>query len=417
MSAASSCTYRFISSSLADLPDRREYDVIIRQQPERAKMSVPNERDRRPIDPPPILQMQWLNCSEDDIKKSLQSPFYYLVANIVRDDDPSQLLLPSQEYLSGSTVSSLYRLRDIDNSDGGFFVFGDLAVKKEGRYRLHFSLFEITEGTVQNRKTLLSDAFTVYLPKRFPGPHEATFLSRTFCDQGVKMRIRKEHRLTSGGRKRKLDHTTSPSSDDGATSRRPSPSLQSSRQPSPQQQQHGIHMGRWYASTPATTAAPSLTKEMMHAREPVFVQHHHHHHQHSSMPSPPPCTPSMAPQRHTPLPTPASSHFEHPVSTPPPGLADYHYTQQHPPQQHSMFAYHHNSNNSDAPPLTPPSTLGDISPRHSISTSNDRLPSLSAIIADSLPNTSRHLPAPIPSAPAFGTGRVPIQHLLQSHPF
>lgn len=222
----------------------------------------------------------------------------------------------------------------------------------------------------------------------------------------------------SGGRKRKLDHTTSPSSDDGATSRRPSPSLQSSRQPSPQQQQHGIHMGRWYASTPATTAAPSLTKEMMHAREPVFVQQHHHHHHHSSMPSPPPCTPSMAPQRHTPLPTPASSHFEHPVSTPPPGLADYHYTQQHPPQQHSMFAYHHNSNNSDAPPLTPPSTLGDMSPRHSISTSNDRLPSLSAIIADSLPNTSRHLPAPIPSAPAaFGTGRVPIQHLLQSHPF
>lgn len=173
-------------------------------------------------------------------------------------------------------------------------------------------------------------------------------------------------------------------------------------------------MGRWYASTPATaTPAPSHTKELMHAREPVFVQQHHH--QHPSMPSPPPCTPS---QRYS-LSTPTSSHFEHPVSTPPPGLADYHFTQQQP-QQHGMFAYHHhNSNNYDAPPLTPPSTLSDISPRHSISTSHDRLPSLSAIIADSIPNTSRHLPAPIPSAPApaFGTGRVPIQHLLQSHPF
>ena len=67
------------------------------------------------------------------------------MANIVTDDDPETLLLPSQDYLSGSTVSSLYRLRDIDNSDGGFFVFGDLAVKKEGKYRLHFSLFEIVE--------------------------------------------------------------------------------------------------------------------------------------------------------------------------------------------------------------------------------------------------------------------------------
>ena len=49
-------------------------------------------------------------------RKSLQSPFYFLVANIVTEDEPNTLLLPSQDYLSGSTVSSLYRLRDIDNS-------------------------------------------------------------------------------------------------------------------------------------------------------------------------------------------------------------------------------------------------------------------------------------------------------------
>jgi hypothetical protein len=81
--------------------------------------------------------------------------------------------------------------------DGGFFVFGDLAVKKEGKFKLKFSLFEIVEGQVQNRRTILSDTFTVFIPKQFPGPVEATFLSRTFSDQGVKMRIRKEHRLQS----------------------------------------------------------------------------------------------------------------------------------------------------------------------------------------------------------------------------
>jgi hypothetical protein len=31
------------------------------------------------------------------------------------------------------------------NLDGGFFVFGDLAVKKEGKFRLRFSLYEIQE--------------------------------------------------------------------------------------------------------------------------------------------------------------------------------------------------------------------------------------------------------------------------------
>lgn len=50
---------------------------------------------------------------------------------------------------------------------------------------------------VVNRKTILSNVFTVFIPKQYPGPVEATFLSRTFSDQGVKMRIRKEHRLQS----------------------------------------------------------------------------------------------------------------------------------------------------------------------------------------------------------------------------
>lgn len=61
--------------------------------------------------------------------------------------------------LAGTLVSSLHRLKDIDNSgmcyyktsvsitnqtpDGGFFVFGDLSVKIEGEFRLRFSLFEM----------------------------------------------------------------------------------------------------------------------------------------------------------------------------------------------------------------------------------------------------------------------------------
>lgn len=34
----------------------------------------------------------------------------------------------------------------------------------------------------------------VYTAKKYPGPIESTFLSRTFSDQGIKMRVRKEHR-------------------------------------------------------------------------------------------------------------------------------------------------------------------------------------------------------------------------------
>ncbi|KAI8393776.1 velvet factor-domain-containing protein [Radiomyces spectabilis] len=119
-----------------------------------------------------------------------------MVANLI-PCDASAVTLPSQDLFSGSAVSSLYRLRDVDDTDGGFFVFGDLAVKKEGQYRLHFSLFEVFDGHAENRKTIVSEPFTVYLPKRYPGAVESTFLSQTFSDQGVKIRMRKEYRLQS----------------------------------------------------------------------------------------------------------------------------------------------------------------------------------------------------------------------------
>lgn len=48
-------------------------------------------------------------------------------------------------FLTGTPVSSLYHLKDLDNSDAAFFVFPDLGVRKEGRYRLKLSLFEIVE--------------------------------------------------------------------------------------------------------------------------------------------------------------------------------------------------------------------------------------------------------------------------------
>lgn len=36
--------------------------------------------------------------------------------------------------LAGTLVSSLHRLKDVDGTDGGFFVFADLSVKIEGIY-------------------------------------------------------------------------------------------------------------------------------------------------------------------------------------------------------------------------------------------------------------------------------------------
>ncbi|GAA5805478.1 hypothetical protein HPULCUR_010994 [Helicostylum pulchrum] len=181
------CTYRFIESSLATLSEETEYDVEIRQEPKRAKISIINER----------------------------------VANLVTEKDPETPMLPAQDYLSGSTVSSLYRLRDVDNSD-----------------------------KVQNRRTILSETFTVFSPKRFPGPVESTFLSRTFSDQGVKMRIRKEHRLQS--RKRKQENTSLQSTDTSVKRLHTKKSRMIVASPAyadTSSTQHDVFFGRWQATS------------------------------------------------------------------------------------------------------------------------------------------------------------------------
>ena len=91
----------------------------------------------------------------------LQSPYLFMCANLCNADLDNLTPLASQTVLSGTLVSSLHRLKDVDNMgkcsmivqtscihlhgtlDGGFFVFGDLSVTLEGDYRLRFSLFEM----------------------------------------------------------------------------------------------------------------------------------------------------------------------------------------------------------------------------------------------------------------------------------
>lgn len=62
-----------------------------------------------------------------------------MYASLISPDSEDELhLLRDRKTRSttGSIVSSLYRLKDVDNKDGAFFVFPDLSVRMEGSYRL-----------------------------------------------------------------------------------------------------------------------------------------------------------------------------------------------------------------------------------------------------------------------------------------
>lgn len=180
------------------------YTLVLRQQPKQSRMcGVGEKADRRPIDPPPIIQAR-IDAGSSDCTSFLQNPYFFMYASLVPPDSDDELHLlrdGKTRSTTGSVVSSLYHLKDVDNSDAGFFVFPDLSVRMEGSYRLKMSLFEIVGLDVHYCASVFTDVFTVYSAKRFPGMEESTFLSRSFADQGLKIRIRKEIRARTHQRK------------------------------------------------------------------------------------------------------------------------------------------------------------------------------------------------------------------------
>ncbi|KAL4764083.1 protein vosA [Aspergillus foveolatus] len=184
-----------------------DFELIVRQNPNRARVAGGKEKEgkreltgdidlsaeRKPVDPPPIVQIR------------VKEEGTYL-AHLYDAQEDAPASIPPSTALTGTLVSSLHRLKDVDNTDGGFFVWGDLSIKVEGDFRLKFSLFEMRKedeeltGNSSVRtdvvflKSIVSERFTVSPPKSFPGMAESTFLSRSFADQGVKLRIRKEPR-------------------------------------------------------------------------------------------------------------------------------------------------------------------------------------------------------------------------------
>ncbi|KAL2266184.1 hypothetical protein VTJ83DRAFT_5536 [Remersonia thermophila] len=176
-----------------------DFELAVRQQPKYACVAIGKGKERKPIDPPPIVQLM-VNPRKDPARTFLQNPYLILTARLIRkgDDDEDQSG-PKESDLTGTLVSSLYSLKDTDNSQGGFFVFGDLSVRRVGTYRLAFILYELrlAEKECWLLGRTVSDPFVVYATKTFPGLAESTFLTRSFSDQGVRLRLRKDSRTVS----------------------------------------------------------------------------------------------------------------------------------------------------------------------------------------------------------------------------
>ncbi|KDN39948.1 hypothetical protein K437DRAFT_250382, partial [Tilletiaria anomala UBC 951] len=186
-----------------------EYQLTIREQPKHSRMcGIGEKADRRPIDPAPIVQLRVI--THEHAAWYLDNPYYFMYAMLADIETDEELhLLPDGKtrYTTGSCVSCLYHLKDIDGSHQGFFIFPDLSIRVEGRYKLKLCLFETIGHGVYHCKSIYTAPFNVYTAKRFPGMEESTKLSRAFADQGLKVRVRKNPRLRRSAAKKGSDDT------------------------------------------------------------------------------------------------------------------------------------------------------------------------------------------------------------------
>ncbi|KKA17695.1 Sexual development activator VeA, partial [Rasamsonia emersonii CBS 393.64] len=215
------------------------------QQPERARAcgaGAKSSADRRPVDPPPVVELRIYESDPNNDMHKTDITFaynanFFLFATLDTARPIAQPRMsgqpPTCPVLTGVPVAGIAYLDR--PAQAGYFIFPDLSVRHEGRYRLNFNLYEEVKDAkdadkdaplppqdnipqtspmkptapktfLHFRLEVKSVPFTVYSAKKFPGLATSTALSRVVAEQGCRVRIRRDVRMRRRGDKGNKDY-------------------------------------------------------------------------------------------------------------------------------------------------------------------------------------------------------------------
>jgi len=185
-------------------PVRSEFRIQVRQQPVAARSCGFGERDRRVIDPPPIVQLTIddPDVPEEEIRRKLRHPHTVVHCSIYNETgDEDNSAMPEdyrqQRRLMGTLVASPFVGQDEHGEEGCFFSFPDLSCRTPGSFRLKFACVMLEPAAMRAGSkspivaSIMSDVFTVYNAKDFPGMTASSALTKRLKEQGCLISIKK----------------------------------------------------------------------------------------------------------------------------------------------------------------------------------------------------------------------------------
>ncbi|KAL8663190.1 MAG: hypothetical protein Q9168_008137 [Polycauliona sp. 1 TL-2023] len=224
------------------------YNLTVRQQPINCRACGMGERDRRLVDPPPIVQLSLHDfdpTSQADVD-ALKTNYNVLHCSLMDSSGKNISQVPDpydpqkmSRRLTGSLIASQFIGTDPeappstipDARLGCFFIFPDLSCRQTGIYKLRFTLMRIDieimpTGSSKNLviQVVDSDPFEVFTPKDFPGLKASNELMKDLKRQGANVSIKKGHGGDGKGQKRgssvSADEEASERSQEAAAPRR-----------------------------------------------------------------------------------------------------------------------------------------------------------------------------------------------------
>ncbi|KAL7937623.1 velvet factor domain-containing protein [Trichoderma chlorosporum] len=208
------------------------FELKMRQQPNAARACGFGDRDRRVIDPPPIVELvvRNPNFTQEEIRVYLRYESYVMSCAIFDESGERDSSYMPEEYqhqrrLMGSLVSTPFVGQDENGQEGCFFCFSDLSCRTPGSFRLKFTLMMIDPsraGTVRHFPILAeikSEPFKVYSAKEFPGMVASSSLAKRLKEQGCIISIKKGNDRGRGSRNNE-DGSDNDDDDDGEASQR-----------------------------------------------------------------------------------------------------------------------------------------------------------------------------------------------------